>query len=137
MKDYWIIPCNLKHFDVVSHFESHTTVVWRNSFSIRNGDVAYIYLSAPFSEIRYRCNVIAEEVDDEMLQENTYAIPTKTSNNFYSKRVKYIVLELDQTFPEGTFKLGELKNHGLGQVQIQARADRKLREFMFSREKQI
>ena len=31
----------------------------------------------------------------------------------------------------------ELKNHGLGQVQIQARADRKLREFMFSREKQI
>ena len=72
-----------------------------------------------------------------MLQENTYAIPTKTSNNFYSKRVKYIVLELDQTFPEGTFKLDELKNHGLGQVQIQARADRKLREFMFSREKQI
>lgn len=137
MKDYWIIPCNPKHFDVVTHFKAHNTVVWRNSFSIRMGDVAYIYLSAPFSEIRFRCNVISEEVDDETLQENAYAIPTKTSNNFYSKKVKYIVLELDQIFPEGMFRLDELKDHGLGQVQIQARADRRLREFLFSKESQI
>lgn len=132
MKDYWIIPCNPKHFDVVSHFENHTTVVWRNSFSIRKDDVAYIYLSAPYSEIRFRCNVIAEEVDDETLKENSYAIPLKTSNNFYSKRVKYIVLELDHTFPEKALPLEVLKEHGLGQVQIQARADRHLRDYLLS-----
>lgn len=137
MKDYWIIPCNPKHFDVITRFETDSTVIWRNSFSIRKGDVAYIYLSAPFSEIRYRCNVISEEVDDETLQANAYAIPVKTSNNYFSKRVKYIVLELDRTFPQGKYTLEELKKHGLGQVQIQARADRRLRDYLLATEDQL
>ncbi len=137
MKELWIIPCNTKHFNVSEHFNREKTVVWRNSFSIRKGDVAYIYLSAPFSEIRYRCNVISEEVDDDTLQANSYAIPAKTTNNYFSKRVKYMVLELDRVFPEGKYKLEELKKHGLGQVQIQARADRKLREYLLATEEQL
>ena len=137
MKELWIIPCNTKHFNVSENFNREKTVVWRNSFSIRKGDVAYIYLSAPFSEIRYRCNVISEEVDDDTLQANSYAIPAKTTNNYFSKRVKYMVLELDRVFPEGKYKLEELKKHGLGQVQIQARADRKLREYLLATEEQL
>ncbi len=137
MKELWIIPCNTKHFNVAEHFNNIKTVVWRNSFSIRKGDVAYIYLSAPFSEIRYRCNVISEEVDYETLQANSYAVPAKTSNNYFSKKVKYMILELDRTFPQGKYTLEELKKHGLGQVQIQARADRRLRDYLLATEDQL
>ena len=134
MKEYWIIPCNIKHYDIMKRFQSKNTVVWRNAFSIHKGDVAYIYLSAPYSEIRFRCNVISEDVDDETISLNSYAIPSKTSNNYFSKRLKYIVLELETVFPEGTFKLEELRKNGMGQTQIQARADRKLKTFLLSKE---
>ena len=137
MKEYWVIPCNIKHFDVVEHFKQKKTVIWKNSFSIHTGDVAYIYLGAPFSEIRFRCNVITDSVDDVTVKENSYAIPTKPSRNYFSKRLKYIALELDVSYPEGTFKLEELRKHGLGQTQIQARADRQLKSFLFEREHQL
>ncbi len=137
MEEVWIIPCNIKHFDITEHLKTSSTLVWRNSFSIHAGDVAYIYLSAPFSEIKYRCKVVSEEVDDELLQKNAYAIPQKPSHNFYSKKLKYIVMELEQEYPSGTFQLTELKKHGLGQVQIQARADRSLRKYLRDVDAQI
>lgn len=130
MAESWIIPCNIKYFDLIEHFKSNNKVVWRNAFSIKKGDIVYIYLSAPYSEIRYRCNVIDDDVSDEQLNANTYAIPKKTSNNYFSKKIKYVVLELSYEYPKGMMTLNTLRDHGLGQVQIQARADRQVREFI-------
>ena len=130
MAESWIIPCNIKYFDLIEHFKSNNKVVWRNAFSIKKGDIVYIYLSAPYSEIRYRCNVIDDDVSDEQLNANTYAIPKKTSNNYFSKKIKYVVLELSYEYPKGMMTLNTLRVHGLGQVQIQARADRQVREFI-------
>lgn len=137
MKEIWIIPCNMKLFNVEEHFKKNDTVIWKNSFSIHTGDVAYIYLSAPYSEIRYRCNVISEKVDEDTLQKNAYAIPTKQSNNYFSKRLKYIILELDKTYPVGYLQLQSLREHGMGQTQIQARADRRLRAYLFAKEEEM
>ena len=50
MAENWIIPCNVKVFDVISHFKENKQVVWKNSFTIRKGDVAYIYLGRPYGE---------------------------------------------------------------------------------------
>ena len=130
MTESWIVPCNIKHFNLIEHFKSHPIVVWRNSFTIRKGDTAYIYLSAPYGEIRYRCRVINDEVPDEVVQANSYAIPEKPSNNYFSKKIKYIMMELDYEYPEGSLKLEDLRKHGLGQVQIQARADRRVKEYI-------
>lgn len=137
MTEYWIIPCNLGVFDVVKHFESSSTVVWKNSFSIRKGDYVYIYIGNPLKQILYKCQVINDEVDQELLKKNPYAVPKKKSNNFYSKKEKYIELELITRFPEGSFSLNTLKKHGLGQVQIQARAPRSVREYLVAKESQF
>lgn len=61
MAEKWIIPCNIKVYDVIEHFKSSKRIVWKNSFTIHPGDVAYLYLSAPFSEIRYKCLVIGKD----------------------------------------------------------------------------
>ena len=54
----------------------------------------------------------------------------KKSNNYFSKKEKYIVMEFIKEFPDKTLPLEELKKNGLGQVQIQARADKKLMKYI-------
>jgi len=134
MIESWIVPCNIKHFDLISHFENTDTVVWKNSFSIKNGDVVYIYVGAPISEIRYRCTVISDSVSDELLDENKYAIVKKTGNNYFSKKIKYVQLKKEVEYPDNLLPLEQLRKNGLGQVQIQARVDRKLKLFIDSQE---
>ena len=140
MIDYeekWIIPCNTKHFDVTQHFSTTDTVVWNNSFTIKKNDTVYIYLSAPYSQILYRCKVIQDTVEEKTLQNNSYAIPAKKSHNYFSKKEKYIILRLERVYPKGLLTLQELKKHGLGQVQIQARPDRQLRAFLSKIDEEI
>lgn len=130
MKENWIVPCNIKVYDVISHFKKNRTIIWKNAFTIHSGDIAYLYLGSPYGEIRYKCLVISDSVSDELLQRNTYAIPAKKSNNYFSKKDKYIQMELVNEYPAGTFKLSDLRNNGLGQVQIQARTDRRLQAYI-------
>ena len=137
MNEKWIVPCNLKYFDIRKHFETNNIVVWRNSFTIKAGDWVYIYLSAPVSAIKYRCRVITDIVTDEIINENQYAIPMKESHNYYSKTTKYIVMELDKEYPNGLYSLKVLRQHGLGQVQIQARANRILSKYIDEIDHQI
>lgn len=134
MVEKWIIPCNLKRFNIIEHFKSTDKVVWKNSFTISTGDIAYIYLSAPYGEIRYRCSVISDSVDEETLRANQYAVQEKKSNNYYSKKDKYIQLKLMNEYPSGSLTLARLRENGLGQVQIQARPDRRLSKFLDSLE---
>ena len=126
----WVVPCNTKYFDVVSHFNSSSVVVWKNSFTMRVGDTAYVYLSAPYAEIKFKCRIVNDVVDEDTLQKNAYAIMEKKQNNYFSKKVKYVQMELISTYPKGTFPLFELKKYGLGQVQIQARTDKNLQKYL-------
>ena len=137
MAEKWIIPCNIKVYDVIEHFKRNKRIVWKNSFTIRPGDVAYLYLSAPYSEIRYKCLVENDVTDEDTIQQNSYAIPAKKSNNFFSKKEKYVELEFICEYPQGALPLEKLKENGLGQVQIQARIDRRLQHFLNTIEEQV
>lgn len=137
MSENWIIPCNVKVFNVIEHFKDSKTVIWKNSFTMKKGDIAYIYIGNPISEIRYKCMVISDEVDKRTLSENVYAILAKKSNNYFSKKEKYVELEYICEFPAKTFPLNDLRKNGLGQVQIQARTDRRLQAYISSVEKRL
>ena len=126
----WIIPCNVKRFDLYCHFEKTNQVVWKNSFSMKVGDVAYIYVGTPVRQIKFRCNVVSDQVTDELLQENKYAISENNCNNYFSKKVRYVILELEREFPDGVLQFVDLQENGLGQVQIQARTGRRLQHYI-------
>lgn len=133
MAEKWIVPCNIKYFNIIEHLKTNQTAVWKNSFTIKTGDTIYIYIGAPYGEIKYRCRVISDSVSDELLQQNPYAIQKQPARNFYSsKKPKYIQFEMEYEYPEGTLSLNRLREHGLGQVQIQARTDRQLQKFIDS-----
>lgn len=124
-QETWVFPCNVKFFNIFDHFKKRNTVVWKRRGSVHTGDVVYIYLGSPYKEIKYKCHVIADDISEEKVQMNSYAIPKKVSGTPH-----YIELELDQTFEEGKYPYEVLKENGLGQVQIPARASRRLKPFL-------
>lgn len=132
MTEYWIVPCNIKTFDIVEHFKTNNMVVWKNQFSIKKGDYAYIYIGNPVGAIKYKCVVTDDEVDEKTLNNNKYAIVENLSRNYFMKRIKYIQMKLVEEYSDQNLKLEPLKEHGLGQVQIQARASRELKRYLES-----
>lgn len=124
-QETWVFPCNVRFFDIFEHFAKSNTVVWKKRSSVHTGDEVYIYIGAPYKEIRFKCHVIADEVPEDVVQENSYAIPKNADGKLH-----YVELELDQTFDEGRYTYELLKENDLGQVQIPARASRRLRSFL-------
>lgn len=122
----WIIPCSVKFYDVVNHLKQKDTIVWRKVSALKKGDTAYLYLGAPYSQIKYMCHVIDDNVDEGTVANNEYAIKKTES----LRKSKYLMLKLDYTYPDGELSLATLREHGLGQTQIQARTDRKLQRFI-------
>ena len=122
----WVIPCNVKAFNIFEQFEKTNTVVFKRVGAMKKGDLAYIYLALPYSEIRFKCVVVDDAINEDKKKEHAYAIDRLS----YSSINRYVELELVKEYEEGTLKLTELKKNGLGQVQRQARMDRKLGEYI-------
>lgn len=122
----WIIPCNIRVDDVLAHFERKDTIVMGTVASLKKGDIAYLYLGAPFSQIKFRCHVLSDEIDDATLSENNYAIRRRTTH----RTLKYIMLQLDYTYPTDMLSLSELKKHGLCQIQIQSHVNHTLQSYL-------
>lgn len=128
MSENWIVPCSIKFFDVVGHFEKSDSIVWRKVSALKEGDIVYVYIGAPFSEVKYKCKIVNDNVSEEILKNNQYAVK-KTDN---SRKQKYIEMKLEYTYEDGVLSLEKLREHGLGQTQTQARTDRRLQAFIDS-----
>lgn len=70
----WIIPANLKYYDVFGELSRFGVIEWRQRLKdIHEGDIVYVYLSAPDSYIALKCivektNILHDncEIDDSM-----------------------------------------------------------------------
>ena len=133
MSENWIVPCSVKFFDVVGHFEKNDTIVWRKVSALKKDDIVYIYIGAPYSEVKYRCHIIDDDVNEDLLKKNEYAI-RKTDSG---RKQKCIQMKLDHVYDDGELSLDKLRENGLGQTQTQARTDRKLQSFIDSVNEQI
>ncbi len=54
----WVIPCNVKFYNVVAAFDKLDVIDWKQSPNLKKakkGDVLYIYISAPIKSIQYQC----------------------------------------------------------------------------------
>lgn len=60
----WIIPSNLKLYDIITEFETHDITTWRQYRNIETGDVIYIYVGVPYKAILYRSEVLKAHVPD-------------------------------------------------------------------------
>ena len=60
----WIIPCNLKYYDVFGAFRDLKKLDWKQSNpKIEIGDIVYIYVGAPVKAIMFKCRVTKVGLD--------------------------------------------------------------------------
>lgn len=57
----WLIPANPRFYDIEHAFDKAEVIDWKQSSSIRAGDVIFMYVAAPVSAILYQCKAV--EVD--------------------------------------------------------------------------
>lgn len=121
----WIVPCNLKFFDIVNRFKEMDTVVWkRGNIKMKNGDTVYIYVGNPLKEIKYKCTIINDNVPAEVLEQNKYA---KVGD--YEHKNKYMELKLAHEYSAGV-SLDVIKSLGIYMIRKQSRLDSKLEEYL-------
>lgn len=110
-------PCNVKDYDVVSAFEKLNEVDWKQSNNLKSaksGDTVLIYLSRPYSCIKYICKI--EEVNKSMrtIDDSDYVKDGKNYNNYGN----YMQLELIESINETLLTLENLNQNGLkGNIQ--------------------
>ncbi len=90
----------------------------------------YIYLGVPYKELCYKCVVLNENVSNEVLQHNRYAMPRRPMRPLYQGEIKYMELELLVEYPAGLLPLCNLKMNGLWQVQVQSRVNDRLQLYI-------
>lgn len=72
----WVIPCNVKYYDVRGAFAKLNRLDWKQSNkNMAVNDIIYIYVGAPYSAILYKClvtkaNIAEVEIDDREFRIN-------------------------------------------------------------------
>lgn len=87
---YWLIPCNVSKYDVISAFSEKNIVNWKQSTNIEIGDFVYIYVSKPISGIMYKCIVTNVNLPILTIDDSKFVIDGKQYENYG----RYMELEL-------------------------------------------
>lgn len=69
-KANWIVPGNPKYYDVDAAFAVSDVILWKQSSDIRVGDTVFLYVGAPISAVRYRCEAVAVDLPYPYADEN-------------------------------------------------------------------
>lgn len=119
----WIIPCNVKFYDVINHFNDRAKIIWKKGCPVKKGDIVYLYVGIPYKKILYKCIVKKENLYESDIQDDRYAIVKGSIEN------KYMELHLIERWKEG-ISLSTLKELGMVLVRKQTRLSGKLLEYI-------
>lgn len=129
---YWIIPCNIKSYDVIGAFQSLKSVDWKQSRNLKSaeaGDIILIYVSAPFSCIKYICRINTVNKPKETIDDSAFVI----NGENYIEYGNYMELRLLNTLEEDRLRLKDLQDNGMkGAVQGPRSLKGELLDFVLS-----
>ena len=106
----WVIPANIKDYDIYGAFNDLTAIDWHYSNNIQNvslGDYVYIYVSSPDCSIRYKCIVTKIKLSNLEIDDRKFNKKLKSNENGYFE------LTLKKKYKENLFSLVELRKHGI------------------------
>ena len=69
-KEEWIIPANPKYYDIINCFNNTDIIEWKQSSNIHIGDIIYIYVTAPYSSIMFKCEAIEVNIPFDYKDKN-------------------------------------------------------------------
>ena len=116
MMKYWIIPCNVKDYDVIGAFNKLSEIDWKQSNNMKSavGDMVLIYLSRPYSCIKYICKIKEVNKPKSTIEDSDYIMKGDNYVNYGN----YMQLELLESINELLLTHENLKLNGLkGNIQ--------------------
>lgn len=88
----WIIPANATYFDVINYFDTNEIVDWKQSSNIKKNDIIYVYLSAPYSCILYKCIATCVDIPYEYQDKNVkmeYIMKLKVLKKYKENEISF------------------------------------------------
>ncbi|WP_295916971.1 UvrD-helicase domain-containing protein [Anaerovibrio lipolyticus] len=124
----WIIPCNLKNYNVTAAFKKLRIINWKQSAkSIEKDDIVYIYVGKPVSAIKYKCVVNKVNIKQREIDDSEFVV----DGTPYISYGNYMEIELVEEIPDDVYDLKSLTAHGLlGTIQGPRRASGELELFI-------
>lgn len=122
----WIIPCNLKYYDVKGAFSKFKAIDWKQSAkNICVGDIVYIYVGKPISAIKYKCRVNKTNLSKVEIDDSEFVINGENYENYGN----HMELELIREYADTELTRDMLVENGLkGNIQGPIRVDVLIRE---------
>lgn len=122
----WIIPCNLKYYDVKGAFSKFKAIDWKQSAkNICVGDIVYIYVGKPISAIKYKCRVNKTDLSKVEIDDSEFVINGENYENYGN----HMELELIREYADTELTRDMLVENGLkGNIQGPRRVDVLIRE---------
>ena len=122
----WIIPCNLKYYDVKGAFSKFKAIDWKQSAkNICVGDIVYIYVGKPISAIKYKCRVNKTNLSKVEIDDSEFVINGENYENYCN----HMELELIREYADTELTRDMLVENGLkGNIQGPRRVDVLIRE---------
>lgn len=118
MKNYWIIPGNLKIFRISDYFKCNDIIDWKQShYKFTIGDIVFIYISNPISSIRYMLEVVKCDIPyEDSLNDEEYWTSYHEMADIV-KYYKYVRLKLLKFSDSPFLHLNSLAKYGLSVPQ--------------------
>ncbi len=108
----WIIPSNIATYDVISAFQKHSEIDWRQSANYGVGDVIYIYCAKPYQRIMFHVEVIKVNIPfNETIDDKEFWTNDKEKD--LAKNRSYARLKLLQAVDSDRLSLKPLLEYGL------------------------
>lgn len=106
----WIIPCNIKDYDVRGAFQKLRYIDWKQSNkSIEIGDEVFIYITSPVKAIQYKCKVNKVNLEYTQINDSEFVLNGESYENYGN----YMELELLEEFDIKRYSLQVLREKGL------------------------
>lgn len=130
----WVVICNNSIFNVIDHFSNQSTIIWKQMNNVEVGDYVFMYLSAPFSSIKYICKVTEVNIRNKSRILPFYlSIKPENRNESNETYQNYMELKMVREFNEPyalTRKV--LLEHGMKSFQKSAKAPIGFAEYLSS-----
>ena len=108
---YWIIPYNIKFYNLDGLLEIYDRVVWRHRNKFEVGDEVYMYSSTPVRRLTYVMQVIQVDASDDFDDSAFHGEDYELDRPNVSKR---ILLKLQQRLsPDLNLSYDDLRAHGI------------------------
>jgi len=125
MSTSWIVPCNIKYFDIIGLFKRQKLVCYKQSTNVEAGDVVFIYIGQPYSEIKYRCRVLETNMPVCYIDDDAFVINGKV----YLDYGRFMTLLLEEEYMNGQMTLHALHELGIkGSIQSPMKISPSLQE---------